>query len=308
MKILNVGDKKRSAYVIYEWFLRKTTRIRTPKRFYDDPDAPKTPEDKKDMDFTIETKTAKIKTPKSTAKKNSKIVNSDSEVDLPSTPKMKGTPKLGTPKVVTPKVATPKMGTPTRSSRSSRNCTPKQQGFYDDHVDTLLPSTPKMKGTPKMGTQKVATPKMGTPTRSSRSSRNCTPKQQGFYDDHADTLAPKTPEGDEDFKVEKYLISASSSTSKNKKTTINNITPQKTPKSVSKRSSKKIESSHAAAPPTPKTPRSIAKKSLVFSKKENDSKEDDLNSKRLPKTPKRPRSSIEPVANRLESVFQRTFF
>ena len=292
------GIKKRSAYVIYEWFLRKTTRIRTPKRFYDDPDAPKTPEDKKDMDFTIETKTAKIKTPKYTAKKNSKIVNSDSEVDLPSTPKMKGTPKLGTPKV-----ATPKMGTPTRSSRSSRNCTPKEQGFYDDHADTLLPSTPKMKGTPKMGTSKV-----GTPTRSSRSSRNCTPKQQGFYDDHADTLAPKTPEVDEDFKVEKYLISASSSTSKNKKTTINNITPQKTPKSVSKRSSKKIESSHAAAPPTPKTPRSIAKKSLVFSKKENDSEEDDLNSKRLPKTPKRPRSSIEPVANRLESVFQRTFF
>ena len=252
MKILNVGDKKRRAYVIYEWYLRKTTRIRTPKRFYDDPDAPKTPEDKKDFDFKIETKTAKIKTPKSTAKKNSKIVNSDSEVQLPSTPKMKGTPKMGTPK--------------------------------------------------------VATPKMGTPTRSSRSSRNCTPKQQGFYDDHADTLAPKTPEADEDFKVEKYLISASSSTSKNKKTSINNITPQKTPKSVSKRSSKKIESSHAAAPPTPKTPRSIAKKSLVFSKKENDSEEDDLNSKRLPKTPKRPRSSIEPVANRLESVFQRTFF
>ena len=246
------GIKKRSAYVIYEWFLRKTTRIRTPKRFYDDPDAPKTPEDKKDFDFKIETKTAKIKTPKSTAKKNSKIVNGDSEVQLPSTPKMKGTPKMGTPK--------------------------------------------------------VATPKMGTPTRSSRSSRNCTPKQQGFYDDHADTLAPKTPEADEDFKVEKYLISASSSTSKNKKTSINNITPQKTPKSVSKRSSKKIESSHAAAPPTPKTPRSIAKKSLVFSKKENDSEEDDLNSKRLPKTPKRPRSSIEPVANRLESVFQMTFF
>ena len=132
------------------------------------------------MDFKIETKTAKIKTPKSTAKKNN-----DGEVQLPS--------------------------------------------------------TPKMKGTPKMGTQKVATPKMGTPTRSSRSSRNCTPKQQGFYDDHADTLAPKTPEGDEDFKVEKYLISASSSTSKNKKTSINNITPQKTPKSVSKRSSKKNE-------------------------------------------------------------------
>ena len=174
-----VGDKKRSAYVIYECSLRKTTRIRTPKRFYDDPDAPKTPEDKKDMDFKIETKTAKIKTPKS------KIVNSDSEVQLPSTPKMKGTPKMGTPK--------------------------------------------------------VATPKMGTPTRSSRSSRNCTPKQQGFYDDHADTLAPKTPEADEDFKVEKYLKSASSSTSKNKKTAINNITPQKTPKSVSKRSSKKNE-------------------------------------------------------------------
>ena len=242
-----MGDKKRRAYVIYEWYLRKTTRIRTPKRFYDDPDAPKTPEDKKDMDFKIETKTAKIKTPKSTAKKNN-----DGEVQLPS--------------------------------------------------------TPKMKGTPKMGTQKVATPKMGTPTRSSRSSRNCTPKQQGFYDDHADTLASKTPEADEDFKVEKYLKSASSSTSKNKKTAIDNITPQKTPKSVSKRSSKKIESSHAAAPPTPKTPRSIAKKSLVFSKKENDSEEDDLNSKRLPKTPKRPRSSIEPVANRLESVFQRTFF
>ena len=243
------------------------------------------------MDFKIETKTAKIKTPKSTAKKNN-----DGEVQLPSTPKMKGTPKMGTSKV----------GTPTRSSRSSRNCTPKEQGFYDDHADTLLPSTPKMKGTPKMGTQKVATPKMGTPTRSSRSSRNCTPKQQGFYDDHADTLAPKTPEADEDFKVEKYLKSASSSTSKNKKTSINDITPQKTPKSVSKRSSKKIESSHAAAPPTPKTPRSIAKKSLVFSKK--DSKEDDFNSKCLPKTPKRPRSSIEPVANRLESVFQRTFF
>ena len=260
MKILNVGEGVLT--LIYEWFLRKTTRIRTPKRFYDDPDAPKTPEDKKDFDFKIETKTAKIKTPKSTAKKNSKIVNSDSEVQLPSTPKMKGTPKMGTPKVGTPKVATPK----------------------------------------------VATPKMGTPTRSSRSSRNCTPKQQGFYDDHTDTLAPKTPEADEDFKVEKYLISASSSTSKNKKTSINNITPQKTPKSVSKRSSKKIESSHSAAPPTPKTPRSIAKKSLVFSKKENDSEEDDLNSKRLPKTPKRPRSSIEPVANRLESVFQRTFF
>merc|ERR1719400_2435665 len=120
------------------------------------------------MDFKIETKTAKIKTPKS------KIVNSDSEVQLPSTPKM-------------------------------------------------------------------ATPKMGTPTRSSRSSRNCTPKQQGFYDDHADTLAPKTHEADEDFMVEKYLKSASSSTSKNKKTAINNITPQKTPKSVSKRSSKKNE-------------------------------------------------------------------
>merc|ERR550534_3663700 len=113
------------------------------------------------MDFKIETKTAKIKTPKSTAKKNN-----DGEVQLPSTPKMKGTPKMGTPKVATPKVATPKMatpkvatpkmGTPTRSSRSSRNCTPKQQGFYDDHADTLLPSTPKMKGTPKMGTQKVA--------------------------------------------------------------------------------------------------------------------------------------------------------
>ena len=132
------------------------------------------------MDFKIETKTAKIKTPKSTAKKSSKIVNSDSEVQLPSTPKMKGTPKVGTPKMV-------------------------------------------------------------TPTRSSRSSRNCTPKQQGFYDDHADTLAPKTPEADEDFKVEKYLISTSSSTSKNKKTAINNITPQKTPKSVSKRSSKKNE-------------------------------------------------------------------
>ena len=174
-----MGDKKRSAYVIYECSLRKTTRIRTPKRFYDDPDAPKTPEDKKDMDFKIETKTAKIKTPKS------KIVNSDSEVQLPS--------------------------------------------------------TPKMKGTPKMGTSKVATPNMGTPTRSSRSSRNCTPKQQGFYDDHTDTLAPKTPEADEDFKVEKYLKSASSSTSKNKKTAINNITPQKTPKSVSKRSSKKNE-------------------------------------------------------------------
>ena len=159
-----LGIKKRSAYVIYECSLRKTTRIRTPKRFYDDPDAPKTPEDKKDMDFKIETKTAKIKTPKS------KIVNSDSEVQLPSTPKMKGTPKMGTPK--------------------------------------------------------VATPKMGTPTRSSRSSRNCTPKQQGFYDDHADTLAPKTPEADEDFKVEKYLKSASSSTSKNKKTAIDNITPQ----------------------------------------------------------------------------------
>merc|ERR550534_3670407 len=187
------------------------------------------------MDFKIETKTAKIKTPKSTAKKNN-----DGEVQLPSTPKMKGTPKMGTPKVATPKVATPKVATP-----------------------------------------KVATPKMGTPTRSSRSSRNCTPKQQGFYDDHADTLAPKTPEADEDFKVEKYLISASSSTSKNKKTSINNITPQKTPKSVSKRSSKKIESSHAAAPPTPKTPRSIAKKSLVFSKRENsnDSEEDGLNSK-----------------------------
>ena len=230
------GVKKRSAYVIYECSLRKTTRIRTPKRFYDDPDAPKTPEDKKDMDFKIETKTAKIKTPKSTAKKSSKIDNSESEVQLPSTPKMKGTPKMGTPKV-----GTPKMGTPTRSSRSSRNCTPKQQGFYDDHADTLLPSTPKMKGTPKMGTSKVATPNMGTPTRSSRSSRNCTPKQQGFYDDHADTLAPKTPEADEDFKVEKYLKSASSSTSKNKKTAINNITPQKTPKSVSKRSSKKNE-------------------------------------------------------------------
>ena len=245
-----MGDKKRSAYVIYECSLRKTTRIRTPKRFYDDPDAPKTPEDKKDMDFKIETKTAKIKTPKSTAKKNN-----DGEVQLPS--------------------------------------------------------TPKMKGTPKMGTSKVATPNMGTPTRSSRSSRNCTPKQQGFYDDHADTLAPKTPEADEDFKVEKYLKSASSSTSKNKKTAINNITPQKTPKSVSKRSSKKNESSHAAAPPTPKTPRSIAKKSLVFSKKENsinsnDSEEDDLNSKCLPKTPKRPRSSIEPVANRLEPVYPRT--
>ena len=133
------------------------------------------------MDFKIETKTAKIKTPKSTAKKSSKIVNSDNEVQLPSTPKMKGTPKVGTPK-------------------------------------------------------------MGTPTRSSRSSRNCTPKQQGFYDDHADTLAPKTPEADEDFKVEKYLISTSSSTSKNKKTAIDNITPQKTPKSVSKRSSKKNES------------------------------------------------------------------
>merc|ERR550534_2694265 len=204
------------------------------------------------MDFKIETKT-----PKSTAKKNSNIVNSDSEVQLPSTPKMKGTPKMGTPKVGTPKVGTPKVGTP-----------------------------------------KVATPKMGTPTRSSRSSRNCTPKQQGFYDDHADTLAHKSPEADEDFKVEKYLISASSSTSKNKKTSINNITPQKTPKSVSKRSSKKIESSHAAAPPTPKTPRSIAKKSLVFSKKENSNDSEDLNSKRLPKTPKRPRSSIEPVANR----------
>ena len=170
-----VGDKKRSAYVIYECSLRKTTRIRTPKRFYDDPDAPKTPEDKKDMDFKIETKTAKIKTPKS------KIVNSDSEVQLPSTPKMKGTPKMGTPK--------------------------------------------------------VATPKMGTPTRSSRSSRNCTPKQLGFYDDHADTTAPKSPEVDEDFKVEKY----SRSTSKSKKTAINDITPQKTPKSVSKRSSKKNE-------------------------------------------------------------------
>merc|ERR1719362_563833 len=99
----------------FESPIRKTTRIRTPKRFYDDPDAPKTPEDKKDMDFKIETKTAKIKTPKSTAKKNN-----DGEVQLPSTPKMKGTPKMGTPKV-----ATPKMGTPTRSSRSSRNCTPK---------------------------------------------------------------------------------------------------------------------------------------------------------------------------------------
>ena len=127
------------------------------------------------MDFKIETKTAKIKTPKSTAKKNN-----DGEVQLPSTPKMKGTPKMGTSKV-------------------------------------------------------------DTPTRSSRSSRNCTPKQQGFYDDHADTLAPKTPEADEDFKVEKYLKSASSSTSKNKKTAIDNITPQKTPKSVSKRSSKKNE-------------------------------------------------------------------
>ena len=137
------------------------------------------------MDFIIETKTAKVKTPKSIAKKSSKIVNSDSEVQLPSTPKMKGTPKVATPK--------------------------------------------------------MATPKMGTPTRSSRSSRNCTPKAQGFYDDHADTLAPKTPEADEDFKVEKFLVSASSSTRKNKKTSINNITPQKTPKSVSKRSSKKNE-------------------------------------------------------------------
>ena len=79
-------------------------------------------------------------------------------------------------------------------------------------------------------------------------------------------------------------------------------------RSVSKRSSKKNESSHAAVPPTPKTPRSIAKKSLVFSKNSNDSEEDDLNSKCLPKTPKRPRSSIEPVANRLESVFQKTSF
>ena len=56
-------------------------RVRTPKRFYDDPDAPKTPDDSNDEDFQIE-----------------KFVSHKKVVTTPRTPKTPQTPKGSTAK------------------------------------------------------------------------------------------------------------------------------------------------------------------------------------------------------------------